>query len=123
MAIIKTTLSDGTELMIETSDGSQEKMPAGYDEYRSMSRPTDKIFDSGKNLFREAILRMQVCAAEIAAGINEIKETAKPDEVEASLAFKLTAEAGAVITKLCGEAHLQVKLAWKNDKNKRSISS
>ncbi len=35
-----------------------------------------------------------------------------------SLAFKLNAEAGAVITKLGGEAQLQVKLLWKNTGSK-----
>jgi hypothetical protein len=69
-------------------------------------------------LIREAIIRIQLCASEIAAGINDIKEKMRPDEVEASLAFKLTAEAGAIITKLGGEAQLQVKLVWKNKKQK-----
>lgn len=118
MAIIKSILSDGTELLIETSDAAEEKMPAGEDEFRSMSRSADKILDSGKNLFQEAIFRIQLCASEVATGINEIKETMRPDEVEASLAFKLTAEAGAIITKLGGEAQLQVKLTWKNEKSK-----
>ncbi len=120
MAIIKSKLSDGTELMIETGDRigdfTPERKPVRDDEFRSITRSVDKIFDTGKNLLQEAISRIQLCAVEIATGIDHIQETMRPDEVEASLAFKLTAEAGAIITKLGGEAQLQVKLVWKNQK-------
>jgi hypothetical protein len=118
MAIIKSKLSDGTELMIETDDIPVEELSSGEDEFRDLPKSVDNIIDSGKNLIREAIIRIQLCASEIAAGINDIKEKMRPDEVEASLAFKLTAEAGAIITKFGGEAQLQVKLVWKNKKQK-----
>jgi hypothetical protein len=118
MAIIKSKLNDGTELMIETGDIPVEELSSDGDEFRDMPKSVGKIIDSGKNLLREAIIRMQLCASEIAAGINDIEEKMRPDEVEASLAFKLTAEAGAIITKLGGEAQLQVKLLWKNQKQK-----
>lgn len=118
MTIIKSMLSDGTELLIETDEVTQERISKGNDEFRDVSKSVDNILDSGKNLFQEAIFRIQLCASEIATGINNIKETMRPDEVEASLAFKLTAEAGVIITKLGGEAQLQVKLTWKKEKGK-----
>ncbi|CAN5875402.1 hypothetical protein BH09ACT7_BH09ACT7_29000 [soil metagenome] len=38
---------------------------------------------------------------------------AKPDDIEITFGIKLTAEAGAIIAKVGGEAALEVKLAWK----------
>jgi Trypsin-co-occurring domain 1 len=38
---------------------------------------------------------------------------AKPDDIEVTFGIKLTAEAGALIAKVGGEAQLEVKLAWK----------
>lgn len=119
MAIIKSKLNDGTELMIETDDIPVEELSSKEDEFRDMPKSVDKIIDSGKNLIREAIIRIQMCASEISTGISNIKEKMRPDEVEASLAFKLTAEAGAIITKLGGEAQLQVKLVWKDQKKNK----
>jgi hypothetical protein len=123
MAIIKSTLSDGTELMIETDDIIQKEMLTEKDDFRSVSSSVEKIVDSGKNLFHETISRIQLCAAEISTGINNIKEALRPDEVEASLAFKLTAEAGVILTKLSGEAQLTVKLVWKNEKTNKKNKS
>lgn len=37
----------------------------------------------------------------------------RPDDIEVTFGIKLTAEAGAIISKVGGEAALQVKLAWK----------
>jgi hypothetical protein len=117
MTIVRSKLKNGVNLVIETDDLHVDHFnDKSYE--RSVSRnrsgTVDKIMECGKNLIREAVEGIQACAEEVAAGIDEIKEKMKPDEVEASLAFKLNAEVGAVITKLGGEAQLQVKLLWKN---------
>jgi hypothetical protein len=117
MTIVRSKLKNGANLVIETDDFD-------FDEYDDMSAErsvfgdgrgaADKIMACGKNLIRDAVEGIQACAEEVASGIEEIKEKMRPDEVEVSLAFKLNAEAGAVITKLGGEAQMQVKLVWRN---------
>lgn len=37
-----------------------------------------------------------------------------PKDVEVTFGIKLTAEAGAIVTKVGGEAQLEIKLVWKN---------
>ncbi len=125
MAIVRTKLKNGANLIIETDDMEFDQ----YDDYsdgiaqRSVfgddGGTAQRIMECGKNLLREAVDSIRTCAEEVASGIEEIKDKMRPDEVEASMAFKLNAEAGAIITKLGGEAQLQVTLVWKNTGTKR----
>jgi len=116
MTLVRSTLKNGGYIVIETAESHYKE----YDDMsveRSVSSAergaAEKIMACGKNLIRDAVEGIQACAEEVASGIKEIKERVRPDEVEVSLAFKLNAEAGAIITKLGGEAQLQVKLVWK----------
>ena len=117
MTIVRSKLKNGANLVIETDDfdfNEYDGMSAERSVFTDGRGAADKIMACGKNLIRDAVEGIQACAEEVAAGIEEIKEKMRPDEVEASLAFKLNAEAGAVITKLGGEAQLQIKLLWRN---------
>jgi len=119
MAILRTKLNDGTELIIETDEpsgaGRYEDDAYERSPYRGgISEKAGKIVDVGKNLFQEAIKNIKSCAVEISDGVKNIPQTMRPDEVEASLSFKLSGELGAVITKVGGEAQIQVKLVWKD---------
>lgn len=115
MAIIKTKLTDGTELFIETDEPAIASSEED-DEYRDTPKVVEKIIDSGKNLFGEAMNNIQACANEITTAIDKMQDKIKPDEIETTLAFKLKAGAGVVLTNIEGEAQLQVKLVWKNRK-------
>lgn len=113
MSIVKTKMRNGTELLIETED----EWPLDeyqVDAYRGEERGRKKIVESGKNLIQDAMSGIQSCADELVSGLNALEKKLRPDEIEAHLAFKLTAEAGAIITKIGGEAQLQVKITWKN---------
>lgn len=121
MTIVRSKLKNGANLVIETDDfdiDEYDDMSAERSVFSNGRGAADKIMECGKNLVRDAVEGIQACAQEVASGIEEIKEKMRPDEVEASLAFKLHAEAGAVITKLGGEAQLQVKLLWRNTGSK-----
>ncbi len=115
MAIVRTKLSDGQELLIETREPVLVQADADEysDEYRDTPKVIQKVVESAQDLFGEALNNIQKCAREITAKFDGMEEKIRPDEIEASLAFKLTAEAGVVLTSVGGEAQLEVKLIWK----------
>lgn len=113
MAIIKSKLRNGAELFIEEPSLNTETQELD-DEFRDTPKVIGKVLDAGRNLIQEAMLGIRMCADEIVEGIESLGKI-KPDEIEVSLAFKLSAEAGAILTSIGGEAQLQVKLVWKNN--------
>ena len=71
----------------ELARASAEAMDRAMDTIRDMAERTKKAVDS---------IQM------------------RPDDIEVTFGIKLTAEAGALIAKVGGEAQLEVKLAWKS---------
>ena len=47
----------------------------------------------------------------------------RPDEVQIQFGVRLTAEAGAVITKTAVEGHLQVTVTWSGDRSHRRVEA
>ncbi|MEJ2165320.1 MAG: CU044_2847 family protein [Desulfobacterales bacterium] len=108
MMLIETQSKD-RKLIIEVEDVQVKK----DDEYRSTPRPVQKLIDDSKDLFGDAMSTIRHCADRITNALNNMPDDVKPSQVEASLAIKISAQAGAVLTKLAGEGQLQVKLTWK----------
>jgi len=80
---------------------------------RSVSRaaPTDLIAQSTQAI-NNAMVTIYGMARRVHATVEAMGDN-KPAEAEVSFGLKLDAEAGAVITKVGGEASIEVKLIWK----------
>lgn len=70
----------------------------------------------GGILVKEAALSLQAALQPVReasqAVLDALKESG-PDEIEVEFGLDMTAHAGAVITRVGGNCHLTVKLAWK----------
>jgi hypothetical protein len=74
-----------------------------------VARTSDGLVAAGKTL--EAALST---LRPVAAAVIEQLRGVSPDEAQVEMGFKLSAQAGAILTKVGGEAHLVVTLVWKN---------
>lgn len=76
--------------------------------FRRTAGRTDGVLQAGKTL-EDALASIKKISRAVAGTLAEIA----PDEGVIEMGFKLTAESGFILTKLAGEAHLNVKLTWK----------
>ncbi|MDQ3933899.1 MAG: hypothetical protein M3340_04630 [Actinomycetota bacterium] len=81
---------------------------------RAVARSPEELAKRSGEALDNAMGTIRGVAAKTKAGIDSIVD--KPDEVEVSFGITLTAEAGALVAKVGGEATLQVTLAWSEPK-------
>jgi hypothetical protein len=102
--LISVPLSGGGSVVIEAPE---ELVPAGVE--LAATRPGEVIQEAGQTL-EEALDKTLVPVAR--AVIGRLREI-EPQEAEITLGLKLSAEAGIVISKIAGEASIEVKLTWR----------
>ncbi len=94
----------------EVPEGSDSKNPyTGVRERESLAKKAVKAVG---NVFGDGLDLSRKCAEEVIRSVNQMSETVKPNEFEVQLAIKLNTEVGAALTKLGGEAQMQVKMKW-----------
>ena len=64
------------------------------------------------NVFGDGLALSRKCAKEVIHSVNQMDDEVKPNEFEVQLAIKLNSEVGAALTKLGGEAQMQVTMKW-----------
>lgn len=99
--LVRYDLGDGAAVFVEDAHPSADGPVR-------VGRTGDLIHEAGQSL-QAALAPLRVAARDI---LSQLKD-AGPDEVSVELGVVLTAQAGAVITKTGGEAHLKVALVWK----------
>jgi hypothetical protein len=72
----------------------------------------EKVVEAARDYFGEAVELAKNCASSLAANLQSLGKTSRPNEIQVQLAIKIDAEAGAVLTKLGAEAQLQVTMKW-----------
>ncbi len=100
LVVFGTEIAGDVPLVAEVDD------PA--DRLTRVSMTADGLYRAAQT-FEQAMGRMKAIAAMVAASVRELS----PDETELELGFKLSAEAGVVLTKLSGDGHITLKLTWK----------
>ena len=94
---------DGAIFMVEVEDNSRTTRSGRGNE------PEEKA----PKRFEKALAPLKSVAGLVMNKIREIKDS--PEEVTLEMGVKLTAEAGAVLTKAGGEAHFKLTIKWKNE--------
>ncbi|MGD0958251.1 MAG: CU044_2847 family protein [Methylomonas sp.] len=110
MSIIKSTeIINGEEITIFI-----ESNPQAQDNSRAMrgNAVADALIHA-EGVFGSGVKLVKNCAMQVVAGIQNLEDHLKPEELEVQLAIKLGSEAGAVLVKLSGEAQMQVTMKWK----------
>jgi len=97
-----TATTGGTEVIVELE---------GMSGVRAVARSPEQLARDSAEALDRAMATIREMARKTKASIDGL--VSKPDELEITFGVKLTAEAGAIVTKVGGEATLQVKLAWK----------
>ncbi len=107
--LISVPLDEGGNVVVEVPE---ELVPAGVE--LAAPRPGEVIKEAGQTL-EEALDKTLVPVAR--ALIGRLREI-EPQEAEVTLGLKLSAEAGVVISKIAGEASLEVKLTWRRSEKR-----
>lgn len=99
--LVRVRLDDGGWLLVEAADG-----PAGPGPVKA-GRAGDLVEEVSVAL-RAALRPVVAASREVLAELRD----AGPDEVKVEFGVKLSASAGAVLTKGAAECHLKVTLGW-----------
>jgi hypothetical protein len=78
-----------------------------------IARSPEELAKKSGEALDQAIGSIQGMSARFRRAVDGM--TARPSSVELQFGVKLTAEAGAVISKVSGEASLNVRLTWQGD--------
>jgi len=105
---------DGNDVTIQVEVDSASLADLRTGDLAAVPRSGERhdLARKGRAVFTDGLELIKNCAAAAVGKLNELKETMKPDEFELQLAVKLDAEAGAFLTRLGGEAQLQVTMKW-----------
>jgi hypothetical protein len=82
--------------------------PAGGEVTRGF-RPASLTVEAGET-FEASFSRIQPVAAAIVAKLREVADA--PDQIEVEFGVQLSADAGAIVAKVSGEANFKVVLRW-----------
>lgn len=88
-------------VVVEIDDGDEG--------LRRFGRDANGLVDTGKS-FHEALAGLQP----IARGVLDALREVAPQELQVEMGLKLSAQSGVILAKAGGEAHLCVKMIWKN---------
>jgi hypothetical protein len=103
--LVSLPLASGASLTVEADD---DRSSAGM---TRAAKPGEIVATVGQTL-EDALDTTLVPVAE---AIVERLQTIAPSEAEVTLGLKLSAEVGVIVSKVAGEATLQVKLTWRRD--------
>jgi hypothetical protein len=112
--IIKSTSEiDGEQLDIYIEVDEVPKVSDSETVYQDVRESlAKKAVKAVGNVFGDGLALSRKCAEEVIRSINQMDEEVKPNEFEVQLAIKLNSEVGAALTKLGGEAQMQVTMKW-----------
>lgn len=114
MPIIKSTSEiDGEQLDIYIEVDEVPKVSDSETVYQDVRESlAKKAVKAVGNVFGDGLALSRKCAEEVIRSIKQMDEEVKPNEFEVQLAIKLNSEVGAALTKLGGEAQMQVTMKW-----------
>ena len=95
---------EGEEIRVEIISDQDE-----FSGYRGEKDLTEKTATAQK-AFQKALAPIKLVANKTLNTLNEIAES--PEEVTLKMGLKFTGEANAVLTKVGGEANLEVTIKW-----------
>lgn len=102
-ALVRVPLEDGTAIVIEVDEETQlGTVPAGR----------------AGEIVAEANRTLEMALEDIVRGARKVVEKLRevaPSEFSVEFGIKVTAEAGAIFSKVGGEANFGVKMTWRND--------
>ncbi|MFE5923058.1 CU044_2847 family protein [Streptomyces sp. NPDC056468] len=99
---LRVPFEDGEVIVVELADGQ------GSGVIRA-SRG-DELFQTSADTFESGMSRVQRVAATMLARLADLPRS--PDHVRAEFGLRVTAEAGLVVAKGSGDAHIKLELAW-----------
>ena len=105
--LVKFDVGDGQTVLMEVDDVASKGV-------KPVSAPPGKIAADAKQTFEESLKGLKPTVEAIQQRLSDFTKPA--DEVEVKFSLKLSAEVGAVVTKVGGEANYEITLKWKNDK-------
>ncbi len=110
---------DGEEIkMVINVNNESLKPDSPYDDLRDAST-LKKPLETAKDLFGDAINLARNCAISTVSSIQKFDHAIAPDEFELQVAISIDAEVGAVLTKIGGDAQLQITMTWKHNKENK----
>jgi hypothetical protein len=112
--IIKSTSEvDGEQIDIYIEVDEEPEVPDSDNPYQDVRESlAKKAVKAVGNVFGDGLALSRRCAREVIHSVNQMDDEVKPNEFEVQLAIKLNSEVGAALTKLGGEAQMQVTMKW-----------
>ncbi len=77
------------------------------------SSPATQAIDQATDTFESALENVRGAAEAILHQLSSLAQP--PDEVAVEFGVKMSAESGAIIAKLAGEANFKINLTWKKN--------
>ncbi|QNP66043.1 CU044_2847 family protein [Streptomyces genisteinicus] len=74
------------------------------------ARRGDELFETSADTFESGMARVQRVAATMLERLADLPR--RPDHIRAEFGLRITAEAGVVVAKGSGEAHILLELEW-----------
>ncbi len=114
MPIIKSTSEvEGEQIDIYIEVDEEPEVPDSENPYQDVRESlAKKAVKAVGNVFGDGLALSRRCAREVIHCVNQMDDEVKPNEFEVQLAIKLNSEVGAALTKLGGEAQMQVTMKW-----------
>ena len=114
MPIIKSTSEvEGEQIDIYIEVDEEPEVPDSENPYQDVRESiAKKAVKAVGNVFGDGLALSRRCAREVIHSVNQMDDEVKPNEFEVQLAIKLNSEVGAALTKLGGEAQMQVTMKW-----------
>jgi hypothetical protein len=112
--IIKSTSEvEGEQIDIYIEVDEEPEVPDSNNPYQDVRESlAKKAVKAVGNVFGDGLALSRRCAREVIHSVNQMDDEVKPNEFEVQLAIKLNSEVGAALTKLGGEAQMQVTMKW-----------
>ena len=114
MPIIKSTSEvEGEQIDIYIEVDEEPEVLDSDNPYQDVRESiAKKAIKAVGNVFGDGLALSRRCAREVIHSVNQMDDEVKPNEFEVQLAIKLNTEVGAALTKLGGEAQMQVTMKW-----------
>jgi hypothetical protein len=80
---------------------------------QQVARSPEELAAKSAQAIENAMSTIREMSRKTKEGLDQLVE--RPSEIQVTFGVKLTMEAGALISKIGGEAALQVQLTWKTD--------
>jgi hypothetical protein len=103
--LVEFQVGEGESILVEVDDVES-------DEIKPASKSPGEIAAQASKTFAEAIEPLRPMISNIKQRLDMATDPA--DEVEVKFSVKLSAEVGAVLTKVGGEATYEITLKWQN---------